>query len=346
LHLLAAGIIFATALGIAARPASSHVTSLSTARIAVGENDVTLTLSVNRADVEAVFGLGVPLEQVGAALLAVSRIATAIGEPCAGDPAAPRAEGEHLVFESRWRCPAAAPLVYESELWLEIDPQVRQVVVIAGTEGEVQAVLDANRTSVALGAETGGFGDLAWRFLVSGVEHIFIGYDHVAFLLAVVLWSRRLIPLVKVVTAFSVAHSITLSLAATGVLEISGDIVEPLIALSIVFVAAENFFVNNIDRRWRITFFLGLIHGFGFAGVLAEFGLPRDGLLVALGAFNIGVEIGQIAILAIVLPTLVAIERFLVGSRDWLPSPRLVYALSAPIVALGCWWSFERIVLG
>jgi hydrogenase/urease accessory protein HupE len=110
------------------------------------------------------------------------------------------------------------------------------------------------------------------RYLVTGVEHIFMGYDHIAFLVGVVLWARRLVPVIKIVTAFTIAHSITLSLAALDVIVIPSAIVEPAIAASIVFVAVENFFSRDIDRRWRVTFAFGLVHGFGFASTLREIG--------------------------------------------------------------------------
>ena len=116
------------------------------------------------------------------------------------------------------------------------------------------------------------------RYLVTGIEHIFLGYDHIAFLVAIVLWARRLVPVIKVVTAFTIAHSITLSLAALQIVVIPSTIVEPAIAASIFFVAVENFFSRNVDGRWRVTFTFGLIHGFGFAGALREMGLPAKRL--------------------------------------------------------------------
>ena len=107
------------------------------------------------------------------------------------------------------------------------------------------------------------------------MEHIFLGYDHIAFLIAIVLWARRLWPVIKIVTAFTVAHSITLSLAATQTLVIPSSIVEPAIAASIIYVAVENFFSRDIDHRWRITFVFGFIHGFGFASALRNSVYPR-----------------------------------------------------------------------
>jgi hydrogenase/urease accessory protein HupE len=136
----------------------------------------------------------------------------------------------------------------------------------------------------------------ALRYVASGIEHIAIGYDHIAFLLAVIVLGRRFWPLFKAVTAFTIAHSITLTLAVLRIVELPSALVETLIAASIVYVAAENFFVRDIRHRWWITFAFGLIHGFGFASVLRDYGLPEDAIGLALLSFNVGVEIGQLLI--------------------------------------------------
>ena len=183
-------------------------------------------------------------------------------------------------------------------------------------------------------------------YLVFGTEHIFVGYDHVAFLLALVLWARRIWTVVKVVTAFTLSHSVTLSLAALDLVSLPGGLVEPLIAASVIAVALENFFNRNVARRWWVALFLGLIHGFGFAGVLREGGLPQEGLLVPLAFFNIGVEIGQLAIIAIVVPVLLLID-LLMAPAPAVPvrRPALVYTGSALIAGLGGYWLIERTLL-
>ena len=143
------------------------------------------------------------------------------------------------------------------------------------------------------------------------------------------------------------AHSITLSLAALQIVVIPSAVVEPAIAASIVYVAIENFFSCNIDGRWRDTFAFGLIHGFGFASALREFGLPRGAVLPALGAFNVGVEFGQVAIVSIVIPLLIGLDRMIARMRD-APQKRtaaVVYVLSGFIAVLGCYWILERTVI-
>jgi hypothetical protein len=150
------------------------------------------------------------------------------------------------------------------------------------------------------------------------VRHIWVGYDHILFLLSLLLpaalvWQgRRWLPaaqlrepsldVVRTVTAFTVAHSITLSLAALGVISLPSRWVESAIAASVLLAALNNLFPLVHGRRWAVAFGFGLIHGFGFASVLADLGLPKDALLLALVGFNLGVEAGQLAIVALFLP--------------------------------------------
>ena len=180
-----------------------------------------------------------------------------------------------------------------------------------------------------------------WRFLLLGIEHIFTGYDHIAFLLALLLLGGTLPRLAGVVTAFTVAHSITLALAALDLLAPSPRLIEPLIAASIVFVAGENIYALRtqhaeaaLRHRWMITFAFGLIHGFGFAAVLRELDLPRRTLAAGLVSFNLGVEAGQLCIVALMLPLLRLLKL----------SPRGVRNLSLVIAALGTFWLVQRLL--
>src|SRR6185295_8482239 len=142
----------------------------------------------------------------------------------------------------------------------------------------------------------------AWSFFKMGIEHILTGWDHLVFIVGLILARARLRALFTIVTAFTIAHSITLALAVLDVWSPSSRVIEPAIALSIAYVGIENFFVKDASKRWRITFPFGLIHGFGFAGALQEINLPRSAIPTALVSFNLGVEAGQLAVLAIVLP--------------------------------------------
>jgi hydrogenase/urease accessory protein HupE len=186
------------------------------------------------------------------------------------------------------------------------------------------------------GAPSTGLLAQARSFLALGVEHIFTGYDHLLFLVGLLLLGGRFWSLFKIVTAFTVAHSVTLILAALEVVNVPPRIVEPAIALSIAYVGAENFFLKSTDRRWIIAFAFGLIHGFGFAGILREMGLPQRGLVLSLLSFNVGVEAGQLAVVAVVLPVILLIRR-----QAW--QRRAVYAASLAITGMGLYWFVERL---
>ena len=174
------------------------------------------------------------------------------------------------------------------------------------------------------------------QFVQMGIMHIFTGYDHIAFLLGVVLIGGSFKTILKVVTSFTVAHSITLALAAFHVVELPGRLVEAGIALSIIYIAVENLFFQKFDRRWIITFFFGLVHGFGFASALQEVHLPRQLLATALFSFNLGVETGQLCIVALLLPGLLYMSRLRFNTV-------IVKGCSAVIFVLGSFWLWQRI---
>jgi hydrogenase/urease accessory protein HupE len=185
--------------------------------------------------------------------------------------------------------------------------------------GREQLVFEPDRREahLALGAETiasperGSAESSPIAFFRLGVEHILTGYDHILFLLALILRGGRLRSLIGIVTAFTIAHSITLALAVLGVVVIPSWFVEPVIALSIAYVALENIFRSNApSRRWAVSFVFGLVHGFGFAGALLELGLPPSGLVGSLLFFNFGVEAGQAMIVAALFPILLWLCRF------------------------------------
>lgn len=178
------------------------------------------------------------------------------------------------------------------------------------------------------------------RFLVEGITHILIGLDHVLFVLALVLMSRRLRELLIVVTTFTVAHSITLGLAALDVVTLSPAVVEPIIALSIVWMAVEALLNREESKRAYVaTFVLGLVHGFGFSYVLRdEVGLPTDALLPALLSFNVGVEIGQLGIVLLAYPL-----RHLMRERTW--ERKAVIGIAGAIGLLALYWFVERTFL-
>ena len=179
------------------------------------------------------------------------------------------------------------------------------------------------------------------QYLALGFTHILPkGLDHILFVLGLFLLSVRAAPLLWQVTAFTVAHSITLALSMYGILSLPASVVEPLIAASIVYVAVENLITTRL-HTWRVfvVFGFGLLHGLGFAGVLAEIGLPRNEFVTGLISFNIGVEFGQL--------TVIALAALLFGYWFRLSSwyrARIVLPLSAAIALAGLYWTVERLV--
>lgn len=174
------------------------------------------------------------------------------------------------------------------------------------------------------------------EFILLGIEHILIGYDHIAFLLALIVIGLSVREVLKIITAFTVAHSITLLLAALQIVSLNSRFVETVIALSICYIALENLFKKEVKYRWLITFCFGLIHGFGFASVLQDFIVGKSNLVLSVLSFNVGVEIGQLMIFLVLLPML----HFL---RNRFEFRRITAGASVAIFILGFAWLIERV---
>ena len=179
-----------------------------------------------------------------------------------------------------------------------------------------------------------------WSFLRLGIEHIWTGYDHLLFLTGLLIVCSRIRTIVGIVTSFTVAHSITLGLAATNTFNLPGQLVEPLIAATIFYVGVENLIRRGAEPtgRWIIAFVFGLVHGFGFASVLRSLGLGANGQGIALPlfSFNLGVEIGQVSIAAVVLPVIWRLRKNPDFARRGGP------IVSALVAAMGLYWLLER----
>ena len=267
-------------------------------------------------------------------------------------------DGAYSVLPLAWTCPGAGmptAIQLEYRLFADIDPQHRGLLNLRTAQGTRTAVLgpQAAVQSFSLGTPEAGSG---WRafldYVREGVWHIWIGFDHILFLLslllpAVGLWAaRRWQPVdrfgqavwevVRVVTAFTVAHSVTLTLATLGVVSLPSRLVESAIAASVVLAALNNVWPVFHGRRWWVAFAFGLVHGFGFASVLAELGLPQDVLALALVGFNIGVELGQLAIVAVFLPLAFALRRTQLYRHAVMVGGSLLIAVLAAV------WFVER----
>jgi hypothetical protein len=183
---------------------------------------------------------------------------------------------------------------------------------------------------------------VAWAYLKLGFTHILpLGYDHVLFVLGLYFLNPRLKTVVWQATAFTVAHSITLGLAMNGLINPPAYLIEPIIALSIAFVAIENLVTDQL-KWWRtlVIFGFGLIHGCGFAGVLGELGMPSNHFFTALLSFNAGVELGQ---LAVILAAYLLVGRWF-GQKIWYRQ-RIVFPVSALIAVIALYWTIERAFL-
>ncbi len=300
--------------------ALAHQPGISFARVDAGE----VELRFAERDLGAV---GDPSE-VAAGLLAETSL-TVGGQPCAlGAPQTTRVEGDGVDVRASFSCPHPGQLVLDAA-YLQRFPEGHRHMVEAG--GAQVAMLDPAHRVVPLSVGAG-----ASSLVPLGVEHILTGWDHLAFVAALVLGASSRLEVLALATTFTVAHSITLGLAVTGALRLPSEVVEPLIAASIVWVAVENRWPPPVWRRRGLTFLFGLVHGLGFAGVLAEVGVPQGSLLRSLFSFNAGVELGQVAAIAVMMLGLAAIDgqRWRVRARG---------AASVALAAMGLMWFVARV---
>jgi len=327
--------------------AFAHQSSISYSELSPRGREVAGTLRFALADLRTQINLEDPRAPPVPALTRLVfepfTVKTA-GALCALQPgvtAEPDGE-DGLALHGRWVCPGEVEELSVRVGFLELFPPGHaHLSRIDFAQGEVservaqrdEPSFEARRARSATGA--------FWRFLLLGIEHIFTGYDHIAFLVGLLLLGGSVGELVKIVTAFTVAHSITLALAALEIVTPPARAIEPLIAASIVFVGLENLWALRrgsaaaaLRHRWALTFAFGLVHGFGFAAVLRDLRLPRPALTAGLVSFNLGVECGQVCIVLAALPLLSHLRR----------APRFAPAASACVAGLGGLWLLNRLL--
>lgn len=263
-----------------------------------------------------------------------------------------RVDGSYVWFP--WNAHCATPVRHlrvDYELMQEVDPSHRGLLTLtAGAIAQTAVLGGASRHEfdVAHASSVRTFGE----YLRVGVWHILSGIDHLLFLVSLLLpavlsrdherWepvqSARpaFLSILKVVTAFTLAHSITLGLAAFGIVRLPSRVTESIIAASIIIAALNNLFPVVTERRGRIAFSFGLLHGFGFASVLADMGLPEGARLLSLLAFNLGIECGQLAVVLLVMPAAYAMRHAAMYERLLLPVG------SAAVAALASLWFVQR----
>jgi hypothetical protein len=263
-------------------------------------------------------------------------------------------DGAYAVLRFDADCGGRAPdsLEIAYRLFFDLDPTHRGLLRFERGGTAQTAVLSPERPVLALRAGESSRLAQFLDYLREGVWHIWIGFDHILFLLSLLLPSVLILKgktwnpaerfrdtfwdVLKVVTAFTLAHSITLSLAALSVISLPSRLVESTIALSVLLAALNNLRPVVAERRWAVAFAFGLIHGFGFASVLADLGLPQGSLLLALVGFNLGVEAGQLAIVGAFLPLAYALRGTWIYRRLVLTGGSAAIALAAAV------WLAER----
>jgi hypothetical protein len=341
--------MLAAVLALASARAAAHPAHVAHARIAIEERAVEIALSMNLLELDLVLSVDRDLDgRVNAQELEARRtdvidyLRRKVGVSTTGFELPAELRTLAVGQSSDGRAVVETRLVFRSERPLR-DIAIRcEPLTELGADHTTLARIDVHgsrrefvfRSGVTY-TETAGTLATALEFLKLGIVHIFIGYDHIAFLVGLLLAGASSLAAVKIVTAFTAAHSITLSLAVLDIVTLNSTVVEIGIALSIVYVAADNLFTGRQGGRWLVSFLFGLVHGFGFAAVLKELTLPSSALVASLVSFNIGVEIAQVAIVALVVPALYGLTR----TRVHVPLTRMA---SVVILSLGLFWLYQR----
>lgn len=352
---------------LASAPAAAHTLSVShvdlvekpdntvDVEVDLSLRDIALTLPLDRnRDERVTWG---ELQEIEAPLRAMVDTGIVIargGTRCTLQPAGfgIRAydEGTHAALRFHATCPSAGRIQVHYALLFDRDPQHRALVTLHAGNGEATGIARAEARDVTLSADNEA---TFLQFVREGAHHILIGYDHLAFLISLLLTASLIrvggqwVPApspracitraLGIATAFTLAHSVTLSLAALGWIVPASRIVESAIAASVVLAALNNVWPVVERRAWLIGFGFGFVHGFGFAGALAELGLSKHVRLVSLFGFNLGVEIGQIIVVTIALSLLLAIRY-----RAWY-ARRVMPVASLAIAGCATVWMVQRL---
>ena len=372
--LAAAWLLCASGAALAHKPSDSYLVLSAAAKpgslegrwdIALRDLDVALALDAD-GDGSITWG-EVRARHAEIATYALARLAVhADGAACRIEAGAQQidthTDGAYTVLPLNVACPAAAAakkLDIEYRLFADLDPQHRGLLSLTLQPGTTRAAVLGPQAAVQSFDAARPNRWQQWAdYVREGVWHIWIGLDHILFLVSLLLPAvlvlagrpphsaagfapvERFAPaaweVLRIVTAFTVAHSITLSLATLGLVELPSRAVESVIAASVVVAALNNVWPLFTGRRWAVAFGFGLIHGFGFASVLSDLGLPGDALLLALFGFNVGVELGQLAIVAVFLPLAFALRRTVLYRKGIVVGGSVVIALLAAV------WFVER----
>ncbi|MGQ0570218.1 MAG: HupE/UreJ family protein [Armatimonadota bacterium] len=350
-------------VGFVATPGEAHWADLAVAEIAIGESKMEMTLVFPTGLLRSADDNRDGQLSAGEVRAHRARLATVLGDRIRvtdGDEAAVLSvaavespvtrknlnitPGTHSTLSLTYTWPRPVRSVTIRYGLFEPGVSTASCLATILQDGKVRSFVftpENREFSVTLGRQA--IWNQAWSFLVLGIEHIMTGYDHLLFLLSLLMVGGGLRYLVKVVSAFTVAHSITLSLAVLNVVSLPSRWVESAIALSIVYIAAENVWRKEraLGSRWVVTFAFGLVHGLGFASILREFAIPRSDLVLSLVSFNLGVEVGQIAVVTAAFVFLQILSRVVRGPLE----ARFRRLVSAGAVAMGLVWFVQRAFL-
>jgi len=311
----------------------AHDPGLSSAEIRILPDRIVAEVSFARVDLDQNFGERLLEIKADEEILALRHF----------DVQTPDANSIHFILEFP-NSPASE--LHLSAVVLEHLPRGhKQFLSVRDSKGKIlterMLSAEAKDLTITLRTNSGSSSERFFRFLVLGIEHILTGYDHLAFLLAVLLTGGSLSSNARIITSFTIAHSLTLALATFGVVTLPATIVEPLIAASIVFVGIENLVRRQLARRWLVTLVFGLIHGLGFASILRELGIGAMGTqgAIPLLSFNLGVEFAQLSIAALTLPLIWRFQRRPTFMLKHVP------ALSLLITLAGIYWLLARILV-
>lgn len=353
------GVLVVIALGLWPIHASAHAPSDAHLRLSFADDRIDGRLDIAVSDLDTALVIdadgdgAVTWGELQAASPRIDRYITerlrfgTEGRTCdvaTGIPAlAERSAGPHWSVPLSGRCDASiARITITYSLLFDADILHRALVRVELPSQRLLVIRNADPVELTVGLQTS-----ALDFIVEGIWHIWHGLDHILFLtcllLPVVYTPRGTQPrslrdigisVLQIVTAFTVSHSLTLALSAFDVVRLPTRLVETGIALSVVVVAVNNL-LRTVDARWGIAFALGLLHGFGFSGVLVDLGLPTHELVLALFGFNAGVELGQLAFVLVLLPLLYVI-------RNTFAYRALLWSGSVAIALLATFWTYQR----
>jgi hypothetical protein len=363
---LIVGLVVSLVLG-GARPAAAHQTSVKYVDLVVDGATVAVTFRVTPGDVTEPMGLPTDARPTAAEAAAAPAVAgfvahwlaiRAAGAPCLASAPAIRVDDDAKFVVVTWRasCPATIDeLVLDFAAFFAVDQKHAAIVRLSSPGADpVDTIVHPEGSPLTLHLGEAAPASLgAW--IRTGMDHIYDGRDHISFVLALLLvvllvrgadgtWQLRgALPSLRatatIITAFTIAHSLTLIAASFGWVRLPSRLVESLIALSIAYTAVEDILKPDVRWRFVLTFGFGLVHGLGFAAVLAEM-LPPHDVIVPLLCFNLGVEIGQLTIVLVALPVLVLVAR-VVGAARY---RRVVMPLlAAAIFTIGTIWLIERV---